>query len=54
MMSFLTYVDLIGFVIATLIACTPLVLAAMGMLLSQTLKILERRLARWKRSQTQL
>jgi NitT/TauT family transport system permease protein len=31
-----------------------LVLAAMGMLLSQALKILERRLARWKSTQTQL
>jgi ABC-type nitrate/sulfonate/bicarbonate transport system permease component len=31
-----------------------LVLAAMGMLLSQALKVLERRLARWKSSQTQL
>src|SRR6202011_1625035 len=31
-----------------------LVLAAMGMLISQVLKILERRLARWKSSQTQL
>jgi NitT/TauT family transport system permease protein len=31
-----------------------LVLAAMGMLISQTLKVLERRLARWKSTQTQL
>jgi ABC-type nitrate/sulfonate/bicarbonate transport system permease component len=31
-----------------------LVLAAMGMLISQSLKILERRLARWKSTQTQL
>jgi len=31
-----------------------LVLAAMGMLISQILKVLERRLARWKSSQTQL
>jgi len=31
-----------------------LVLAAMGMLLSQSLKILERRLARWKTTQTEL
>jgi ABC-type nitrate/sulfonate/bicarbonate transport system permease component len=31
-----------------------LVLAGMGMLISQSLKILERRLARWKTSQTQL
>jgi ABC-type nitrate/sulfonate/bicarbonate transport system permease component len=31
-----------------------LVLAGMGMLVSQALKILERRLARWKSSQTQL
>lgn len=31
-----------------------LVLAAMGMVISQTLKILERRLARWKSTQTQL
>ena len=31
-----------------------LVLAAMGMLISQILKILERRLARWKSTQTQL
>ncbi len=31
-----------------------IVLAAMGMLISQTLKILERRLARWKSTQTQL
>jgi ABC-type nitrate/sulfonate/bicarbonate transport system permease component len=30
-----------------------LVLAAMGMLISQTLKVLERRLARWKSTQTQ-
>src|SRR5437899_7870148 len=31
-----------------------LVLAAMGMVISQTLKIVERRLARWKSTQTQL
>jgi ABC-type nitrate/sulfonate/bicarbonate transport system permease component len=31
-----------------------LVLAAMGMIISQTLKILERRFARWKSTQTQL
>ena len=31
-----------------------LVLAAMGMLISQILKVLERRLARWKSTQTQL
>jgi NitT/TauT family transport system permease protein len=31
-----------------------LVLAAMGMLISQSLKIVERRLARWKSTQTQL
>jgi ABC-type nitrate/sulfonate/bicarbonate transport system permease component len=31
-----------------------LVLAAMGMVISQSLKILERRLARWKSTQTQL
>jgi NitT/TauT family transport system permease protein len=31
-----------------------LVLAAMGMLVSQMLKIVERRLARWKATQTQL
>src|SRR3982074_2684201 len=35
MMSFLTYVDLIGCVTATLIACTPLVLAAMGGVMSE-------------------
>jgi NitT/TauT family transport system permease protein len=31
-----------------------LVLAAIGMLISQSLKIVERRLARWKSTQTQL
>jgi simple sugar transport system permease protein len=35
MMSFLSHVDLIGFVIATLIASTPLVLAAMGGVMSE-------------------
>jgi simple sugar transport system permease protein len=35
MTNFLSHVDLIGFVIATLIACTPLVLAGMGGVMSE-------------------